>query len=432
MKLIFTVLLFIIIIEGELKCEAATNELFGKFLHVTGNDPNQLCHRLNDTNPEANTAGEYGTLLSRCDTPYALSNETMSYLQNNFKNVDFIIYTGDFVRHDRDKSIPRTRDQIIFGHEIIVKYFTDIYDPDKIKFFPTLGNNDEFEHDQLPPGPNDLFPAVKNAWAPLKLNITDDFLIGGYYRHDINSNLSVISLNSMYFYPENLQSPDCSVSNSPGEIQLKWFENELENAKHDNRKVYILLHIPPINVTGYSQYNESCYNSYVDLLGRYYDVIYGHFSGHTNEDNTAFLIPNSPSGYKLIGLGDPQTLQSPDNYKNILMALYNAPSILPALNPAFREFTYSTSPIDFGKLQSWTQYYSDLTKANNEGKVTWEIEYTTESAYNMKGLDANDWVQVLTNFSLPDSNTWKLYKYFIFASTNVSGSYYNFLNNLNH
>ncbi|CAG8495112.1 2171_t:CDS:2, partial [Dentiscutata erythropus] len=247
--------------------------------YISKSDPIQICHRPNDTNPEANTAGEYGTLLSSCDTPYSLTNETMSYLQNNFKNIDFIIFTGDFVRHDRDKSIPRTNDQVIFGHEIIVKYFTDIFDADKIKFFPTFGNADEFVNDQLPPGPNDLFPAVKNAWAPLKLNLTDDFLIGGYFRHDINSYLSVISLNSMYFYPQNLQSPDCSVPNSPGEIQLKWFENELENAKHDNRKVYILQHVPPVNVTGFKQYNESCYNSYVDLLGRYHNIIYGHFTG---------------------------------------------------------------------------------------------------------------------------------------------------------
>ncbi|CAG8783991.1 733_t:CDS:2, partial [Racocetra persica] len=361
--------------------------------YISKSDPIQLCHRQNETNPDSNTAGEYGTLLTRCDAPYTLSNETMSYLQNSFKNIDFIIYTGDFVRHDRDKSIPRTHEHVIFGHEIIIKYFTDIFDPDKIKFFPTLGNNDEFDDDQLSPGPNDLLSAVQNAWAPLKLNLTNDFSVGGYFRHDINSKLSILSLNSMYFFPKNVQSPDCSVPNSPGEIQLKWFENELENAKHDNRKVYIMQHVPPINVTGYSQYNESCYNSYVGLLSRYHDIIYGHFSGHTNEDNTAFLVSNSSSGYKLIGLGDPKTLQSPDNYKNIVMPLYNAPSIVPGINPAFREYSYSTSDETFGKLQSWVQYYCDLLKANQEGKITWEIEYTTESAYNMKGLDVNDWLE---------------------------------------
>ncbi|CAG8494489.1 6796_t:CDS:2, partial [Scutellospora calospora] len=373
-------------------------------------DPKQICHRQNKTNPEVNTAGNYGTLLSLCDTPYSLSNETISYLQNNFKNIDFIIFTGDFNRHDRDRLIPRTNEQIISGHKIIVKYFTEIFDPDKIKFFPTFGNNDEFAHDQFPPGPNDLLIAVKDAWTPLKLNLTNDFLIGGYFRHDINSKLSVLSLNSMYFYPYNFQSPDCAVPNSPGEIQLKWIENELENAKHDGRKVYIIQHVPPVNVTGYSQYNESCYNSYVDLLGHYHDIIYGHFTGHTNEDNTAFLTQDSKtSKYKLIGLGDPTILSSSDNYKNILMPLYNAPSIVPDINPAFRELLYSTSIETFGKLQSWIQHYSDITKANIEGKVTWEIEYTTESAYNIKGLDAQYWTKVLADFSLPNSNTWKLY-----------------------
>ncbi|CAG8753563.1 1309_t:CDS:1, partial [Acaulospora colombiana] len=88
-------------------------------LYLSKSDPQESCHRKNESDSSANTAGTFGTLLSYCDTPYTLTNVTFSFLKSNISDIDFIIYTGDFVRHDRDKLIPRTKEEVILGYEIV-------------------------------------------------------------------------------------------------------------------------------------------------------------------------------------------------------------------------------------------------------------------------------------------------------------------------
>lgn len=128
-------------------------------------------------------------------------------------------------------------------------------------------------HNQLPKGPNDLFSNLSQIWAPLNLNLTTHFLNGGYYRQDIHSNkFSVLNLNSMYFYKKNKLLEDCNITDSAGALQLEWLERELKNARQEKRMVYISQHVPPMDDT-------SCFYSYVQLIGKYSDVICGHFTG---------------------------------------------------------------------------------------------------------------------------------------------------------
>ncbi|CAG8439694.1 11548_t:CDS:2 [Acaulospora morrowiae] len=454
MRSVFIILLIVFVFTNEFwkseaypYSEASEN---GKFLHLTdihldplyvpNSDPAEWCHRPNKSNPSANTAGKFGALLSPCDTPYALTNATFSFFKSSVQDIDFIIYTGDFVRHDRDKVIPRTKEEVIFGHDIIVKYFSEVYDLKKIKSlrsgtmmnFVSRFRQKYRLHDTLQPGPNKVLMAIKESWDPLGLNLTDDFLNGGYFRQDIHSTLTVLSLNSIYFLPSNSKSPDCDIPDSPGKKQFDWIERELSSAVAEGRKVYLIQHIPPVNVTGYSQYKTHCYSLYVDMLGRYHSIIYGHFTGHTNEDNVAFLVKNGTSSYSLIGLGDPKTLSSSSNYENIVLPLYNAPSIVPDINPAFRIFSYSTKDSDYGLLQDYVQYYANLTTANKEGNLVWEIEYDVLDAYNMKGLSTDNWLNTLNEFAKANSTAWKLYKLYLFTNTHVEGPYYAFLSKLDH
>ena len=43
--------------------------------------------------------GKYGALGSRCDSPTALIQATFDFLKKEVKDIDFILYTGDTVRH---------------------------------------------------------------------------------------------------------------------------------------------------------------------------------------------------------------------------------------------------------------------------------------------------------------------------------------------
>jgi predicted methyltransferase len=46
--------------------------------------------------------------------------------------------------------------------------------------------------------------------------------------------------------------------------------------------VYIMGHVPPIDDDGSKLYKKKCYKKYFNLLGKYGDIIAGHFTGHTN------------------------------------------------------------------------------------------------------------------------------------------------------
>ncbi|CAG8721422.1 7258_t:CDS:2, partial [Scutellospora calospora] len=85
----------------------------------------------------------------------------------------------------------------------------------------------------------------------------------------INPKLSVLNLNSMYFYFKNKEVSDCNVTNSPGAFQLKWLERELQSARDEKRRIYIAQH---------KSYFPECFDSYVQLLGKYSDVLRGHFT----------------------------------------------------------------------------------------------------------------------------------------------------------
>ncbi|CAG8537184.1 9313_t:CDS:2 [Funneliformis mosseae] len=399
--------------------EINNKEFSGKFLHITdlhldpyyltNSKPKKYCHRYAKKSKN-NISGKFGTLGSNCDSPYALLDSAFSFLKDNLHDADFVIYTGDSLRHDRDSKIPFSKDDVISGHKTVVQYVTETFDLSKTKFIPTLGNNDEWEHNQLEGGPNTLFGNLTQIWTPLNLNLTSDFTNGGYFRQDINSKLSVFSLNSMFFYESNDQIKDCDNKKSPGAIQLEWLKNQLKNARREKRRVLIAQHVPPLDSDGESSFLPQCEDEFVQLLGEFSDIISGHFTGHTNLDTLTFLTEseNVNGKYSLYYL-DKDEGPSKKSFDNIILVLNNAPSIVPG--------KYSTSSETFGALSDYIQYYLDIEKANEIGKSEWEVEYIASETYNMKQLSPSEWANVLNEMESEHSESWQNYLKFITVSS---------------
>ncbi|CAG8509345.1 17736_t:CDS:2 [Funneliformis caledonium] len=399
--------------------EINNKEFSGKFLHITdlhldpyyltNSKPKKYCHRYAKKSKN-NISGKFGTLGSNCDSPYALLDSAFSFLKDNLHDADFVIYTGDSLRHDRDSKIPFSKDDVISGHKTVVQYVTETFDLSKTKFIPTLGNNDEWEHNQLEGGPNTLFGNLTQIWTPLNLNLTSDFTNGGYFRQDINSKLSVFSLNSMFFYESNDQIKDCDNKKSPGAIQLEWLKNQLKNARQEKRRVLIAQHVPPLDSDGESSFLSQCEDEFVQLLGEFSDIISGHFTGHTNLDTLTFLTEseNVKGKYSLYYL-DKDEGPSKKSFDNIILVLNNAPSIVPG--------KYSTSSETFGALSDYIQYYLDIEKANEIGKAEWEVEYIASETYNMKQLSPSEWANVLNEMESEHSESWQNYLKFITVSS---------------
>ncbi|KAI8584784.1 hypothetical protein K450DRAFT_4839 [Umbelopsis ramanniana AG] len=392
----------------------------GTFLHVTDihldehylekSDPATNCHR-KDGDKSKNTAGHFGTLGSDCDSPVSLVDSVFDFMKGAaFQDVDFIVYTGDTARHDRDSKLKRTDSDILAAHKKVLSYFSKTFDMNKVTLLPTLGNNDMFDHNAMNVAESDknsmnILEDLKQLWKPLDLNLTSDFSNGGYFVQNIANGPSVISLNSMYFFTSNTEVSDCDKAGSPGAEELVWLEGQLQEVQRSNKKAYLMSHVPPVDKSDIL-YKSKCYSQYVNLLGKYSEVIAAHLTGHTNDDNLAVLYKNGKD-YSLTGLSKKVNIDFKTN--DIVGVLTNAPSVLPQNNPGIRVYQYDQS--DYTIL-GWDQYSTDLKKANKNNRITWQKEYSSGQVYGVQKLDASGWRSVVQKLKT-SKKVFNKYKSFI-------------------
>ncbi|KAJ3326657.1 Endopolyphosphatase [Blyttiomyces sp. JEL0837] len=405
----------------------------GKFLHVTdihidsdyipNADPTQLCHRVNST-ATMNTSGKFGALGTDCDTPFTLLDSAFHFLTTNTvtKDVDFIIYTGDTARHDRDLVRPRTEQMVLDDHNTVTAYFGKAYDLSKTRIFPTIGNNDPFGHNDLAPGSGSvsILSNLTSIWKPYGLGLEDDtvFRTSGYYVRDINERTSILSLNTMWLYKKNLLTKDCNDTTSEGFKMLNWMNDTLTTLETANKKAYVIGHIPPKDEKNKKAYQDNCYASYLSLIAAHNNTIISHFHGHTNEDSVSFLTANYtaiPTKYKLNVVTQDLSVdeQSPlDTSLTTIHVFTNGPSIIPVNNPAVRVYNYDVTPTGLGNLIDYTQFWTDLKKDNAGGDVVWETEYVASTTYGMTDLSTQSWIKTIQGFWAANSTTYAQYANF--------------------
>ncbi|CAO3659359.1 unnamed protein product [Rhizopus stolonifer] len=391
------------------------SQLHGKFLHITdihldshyleGADPSTLCHR--HGKKRSKEAGKFGALGTDCDSPISLVKASFDFLKEHVQDVDFILYTGDTARHDRDDDLPITDNDILDGHKTIMKHFKSAYNTKHTPYLPTIGNNDGLNHNDVAKK-DKIFTKLENIWKPLSLNLTNEFTLGGYFAQDVIDNkLSVINTNSMYFFKKDDDTADCDQSSSAGAIHLKWLESTLKHyaSKSDQHQVYLMGHVPPVDDDGSRLYKKKCYKKYIQLLGEHSHIIAGHFTGHTNNDNLNAIVKDG-SDYTLVHAGKHNTVDSKS-----ALGLFNAPSILPKHNPAIRVYNYEIKGDKYpvGTILDWKQYYIDLEKANEKGKAQFELEYTASDLFGVDHFDGKGVAKAMNTIA-EKKKVRKLYK----------------------
>ncbi|KAK6441581.1 Endopolyphosphatase [Oleoguttula sp. CCFEE 5521] len=149
-------------------------KLHGRFLHITDIHPHAFYTLYSSTAQDAachrgpGPAGLYGAETSKCDSPFALVNQTFKWIEKEFRdNVDFIVWTGYSARHDNDEHFPRNLAQVAGLNEMLVHKMYESFgkrnvdwedeDPNNdyvILIIPTLDNNDVLPHNIMQRGPN--------------------------------------------------------------------------------------------------------------------------------------------------------------------------------------------------------------------------------------------------------------------------------------
>lgn len=270
--------------------------IHGRFLHITdfhpdpyykaGSDIDGMCHG------GSGNAGKYGDAILGCDSPMALVEETIDWVAENLKDkIDFIVWTGDNVRHDNDRRFPR-RELDIFElneqiSELMLKKFGDMP-------VPSLGNNDVYPHNLFAPGPTLQTREFFKIWRPFvpqsQLHI---FNRGVYFfREVIPNKLAVLSINTLYLFQSNPLVESCDKKKDPGYKLFLWLGYVLKEMRQRNMKVWLTGHVPPTA----KNYDILCLRKYILWSHEYRDVIIGGLYGHMNIDH--FLPLDSRQAYK--------------------------------------------------------------------------------------------------------------------------------------
>lgn len=263
----------------------ATRTIHGRFVHLTdfhpdnyykaGSTHEDLCHS------GKGTAGKYGDAILGCDSPMELVEGTIDWVAKNLKDqIDFIVWTGDNMRHDNDRRYPRTETSIFDMNEQIAELMHEKFGNLPI---PSLGNNDVYPHNLFAPGPTLQTREFFKIWRPfvpqLQLHI---FNRGAYFFQEVIPNqLAVLSINTLYLFQLNPLVDTCDKKKDPGYKIFLWLGYVLKEMRKRNMKVWLTGHVPP----NAKNYDISCLRKYIAWSHEYRDVIIGGLYGHMNIDH---------------------------------------------------------------------------------------------------------------------------------------------------
>lgn len=289
--------------------------IHGRFLHITDIHPDEYykegslieeaCHRGKKKKKSQQVASKYGDALLGCDSPTVLMNETFKWIKENLRDkIDFVIWTGDNIRHDADRRIPRTELQIFDMNEKVANEFINLFgsqnslDPREfdVPVIPSLGNNDVYPHNLFSPGPTLQTRELWNIWQNFipqeQLHI---FERGAYFFSEVIPNqLAVLSINTLYLFKANPLVDNCDNRKQPGYKLFQWLGVVLEELRKRNMKVWLSGHVPPVP----KNYDISCFRKYTVWLHEYRDIIIGGVYGHMNLDH--FVPVDSEKAYDSI------------------------------------------------------------------------------------------------------------------------------------
>ena len=281
--------------------EKKPRPIYGRFLHITDIHPDpfykantssdETCHR--DVDEDGQT-GIYGRPLSPCDSPTSLVDATFDWIDKNLKdNIDFVIWTGDNVRHDRDNRFPRTEMHIFDMNEKMVSKFEDLFGCDDllhpltIPVVPSIGNNDVYPHNLFAQGPTLQTREFYKLWRKMvpeeQFHVFDRGL--SFMVEVIPGKLAVLSLNTLYWFQSNPIVDGCDRRKDPGHLQFRWLSIVLAELRARNMKVWLSGHVPPNS----KNFEPSCLDRLSAWIHEYRDIIVGGLYGHMNVDHFLFL-----------------------------------------------------------------------------------------------------------------------------------------------
>ena len=214
--------------------------------------------------------------------------------------------------------LPRTEEEVLASNKMLVTKFQEVFgkkdrlddtDPTNdfvIPVIPTFGNNDIMPHNIFQPGPNRWTKKYASIWRQL---IPEEqrhgFVRGGWFSVEVIPNeLSVLSLNTLYFFDSNTAVDGCAAKTEPGYEQMEWLRIQLQFLRQRGMKAILMGHIPPARTESKQSWDETCWQKYTLWMRQYRDVVAGSIYGHMNIDH--FMLQDFTDINKKALRGDEQ------------------------------------------------------------------------------------------------------------------------------
>ncbi|ORX59557.1 sphingomyelin phosphodiesterase [Hesseltinella vesiculosa] len=325
----------------------------------------------NNVTKPASMWGEY-----TCDTPLALVESMLEYIEEELPDVDFGLMTGDIPPHEVWNTLPFLKTQLI--HEGAYALLHAHFDSEELvntRLYPAIGNHEAAPTNNFPlSGSNydenheylslqwmyDTLMSRWRSWTALGDHAYVETKTGSYAAYPVPG-LKLISLNTNFCYTLNWW-----LYQRPGELDpdgmLSWLVRQLQDAEDRKERVWIVGHISPGDSTCFHDYS----NYYHQIVERYAPhVIVAQFFGHTHKDE-----------FQLFYRSDQQAAET------AISVGYIGPSITPFLNvnPGFR--VYKVDSRTFEVVDAIT-YIADLDRATSWlDTPNWHVEYSARDAYH--------------------------------------------------
>lgn len=283
--------------------QTPSGKLKGRFLHLTDIHADELYKPYSSTDKACachrghGQAGSYGAETTDCDSPVALADATLQWIEANVKDeIDFVVWTGDSARHDSDDAHPRSEDQVLGANRAVADKLVDTFSRDgrlSVPIVPTLGNNDVLPHNILYPGPNKWLRAYSDIWKSfIPEEQRHTFRFGGwFYVEVVPARLAAFSLNTMYFFDRNAAVNGCADPSEQGFKHMEWLSIQLQHLRERGMKAILIGHVPPARTKGKTNWDETCWQKYTLWLQQFRDVVTGAVYGHMNIDH--FLLQDT-------------------------------------------------------------------------------------------------------------------------------------------
>ncbi len=214
--------------------------------------------------PSADQAARFAEVEKTCkvrgaDTSYMLYESSLRAIHDNASGVKFVVLSGDLIAHDFQCKYqtlfpkPRPEEYRLFIEKTIDFVMRELRGAlPGVPVYGALGNNDtdcgDYQIDPdsafLKESGKDLVPSVRGPERESELRT---FAEGGYYSARLPAPLGHVRMLVLddLFMARQYAACGGKANPAPAAAQVVWLEQQLDAARRNKEKVWVMSHIPP-------------------------------------------------------------------------------------------------------------------------------------------------------------------------------------------